>query len=66
MELDYYLFKHKRTQSQLAQDLKMSPARISLFVNKKVNPSLLTAIRIVDWTEGKVTFKELLKLSDRL
>lgn len=66
MELDYYLFKYKKTQSQLARDLNIPPGRVSMYVNKKINPSLLNAIRISEWTEGKVTCKELLRLEDRL
>lgn len=66
MELDYYLFKHKKTQRQLARELNIPPARVSMYVNKKVNPNLLTAVRISDWTGGKVTCKELLRLEDRL
>lgn len=66
MELDYYLFKNKITQVTLARALGLDRARVSMYVNKKVNPSLLTAVLIEEWTGGQVTCKELLRLKDRL
>ncbi len=66
MELDYYLFKHKISQRDFAVKAKVDPRRLCLYVHKKANPSLLTAVRISKATDGKVTPEELIRLEDRL
>lgn len=65
MELDYWLFKNKVKHKEFAKKVGIMPHRLSLIVNKKATPSLLTAIAIHEHTNGQVSYKEMVKLEDR-
>ena len=66
MELDYYLFKTKIKYKDFAKKIGVQPHHLSSIVHKRVNPNLITAIKIIDATEGKVSLKELVRTQDRL
>lgn len=64
MDLDEYLWKTRTTQLQFAQKLGVYPHTINRICQKKTSPKLLMAIRIVEATEGQVTYKDLLRKED--
>ena len=59
MDLSKYLKEKKLTRFAVAKRLGISPRHMSDICNKKHNPSLELVQRIEDFTEGKVTFKDL-------
>lgn len=65
MELDYYLFKHKIQHKTFAEKVGIQTRTLSLIVNHKTSPSLITALKIYFATDGKVSIFELLKQEDR-
>lgn len=66
MELDYYLFKNKIKHKDFAQIIGIMPHRLSVLIHKKASPNLVTAIKIHEATQGKVSYKEMVRLEDRL
>ncbi len=66
MELDYFLFKNKIKHKDFAKKIGVQPHHLSALVHKKVNPNLITAIKIHDCSDGQVSYKEMVRLKDRL
>ena len=66
MELDYYLFKNKIKHKDFAKKIGIQPHHLSALVHKKVNPNLITAIKIYDASHGQISYKEMVRLQDRL
>lgn len=65
MELDYYLFKSKRTQKEFAEKIEMMPHSLSFIVNGKKAPNLYHAMQIHYESGGKVTLFDLLKPEEK-
>lgn len=61
MDLNEYLWRYGIRQKDFADEVGLSQRTISLFVSRMVSPSLENAIKIVELTDGEVTFKELVK-----
>lgn len=66
MELDYYLYKNKIKHKDFAKKIGLVPHRLSVIVHKRASPNLVTAIKIHEASEGKVSYKELVRMQDRL
>lgn len=64
MELDEYLWRNKIRQWKFAQKLGIMPHSLSRIVQKKVTPKLYVAVKIVEATEGQVSYRELLRPED--
>lgn len=64
MQLDHYLFFNKISQKDFAQKTGVLVHTISLIVNKKQGPSLVTALRIYYATNKQVTFSDMLMPKD--
>jgi len=64
MELYQFLFKTKTRQKDLAEGTGISAANINAIMNKKHSPSLKNAVKIVEFSKGTVTYKELLSETD--
>jgi transcriptional regulator with XRE-family HTH domain len=60
MELREYLFKHRKTQVEMAKQLGVSVNHFSQLVRHKRHPSIALAIKIEELTEGEVTKEELI------
>ena len=65
MELDYYLWKNKICQSTFSKQIDIAQHTLNKIVNKKSNPTLLTALKIHFETKGYVSLFELLRPEDR-
>jgi transcriptional regulator with XRE-family HTH domain len=65
VELDYYLFKSKRTQKEFAEKIDMLPHSLSFIVNGKKAPNLYHAMQIHYESGGKVTLFDLLKPDEK-
>ena len=65
MDLDEYLWRNKMKQWKFAQKLGIMPHSLSRIVQRKVSPKLYVAIKIVEATEGQVTYRELLRPEDQ-
>jgi transcriptional regulator with XRE-family HTH domain len=59
MELKDFILKKGISQAELARKLGVTDASISQIVHKTRNPSSHLINRIIDFTKGEVTFKEL-------
>ena len=59
MDLSEYLKSKKLTRFSVAKQLGISATHMSDICNKKLNPSLELVHRIENFTNGKVTFKDL-------
>ncbi len=66
MELDYFLFKYKIKNKDFAKKIGIQPHHLSALIHKKVSPNLITAIKIHDATNKQVSYKEMVRLKDRL
>ena len=66
VDLELYLFKNKIQRKVFAKSVGISESHMSSLVHKKVNPNILTAIKIIDCSEKQVTLKELVRMKDRL
>lgn len=64
MELDEYLWRNKIKQWKFAQKLGILPHSLSRIVQKKVTPKLYVAVKIVEATDGEVSYRELLRPED--
>ena len=60
MELREYLFRHRKTQKEMAEKLGVSVNHFSLIVRGERKPSVTLAIKIEEVTEGEVTKEELI------
>ena len=60
MELREYLFKHRKTQTEMAKQLGVSTNHLSQIVRNERRPSIELAIKIEKLTEGEVTKEELI------
>lgn len=65
MELDYYLFKSRRTQKEFAEKIDMLPHSLSFIVNGKKAPTLYHAMKIHYESGGKVSLFDLLKPEEK-
>ena len=65
MELYQFLFESKITSRELAAILEVQPRIINRISHKEGSPSLKHAIAIVELTDGKVSYQELLSMKDR-
>lgn len=66
MELDEYLWRNKIKQWKFAEKIGIMPHSLSRIVQKKVTPKLYVAIKIVEASEGQVTYRDLLRPEDEL
>lgn len=64
MDLDEYLWRNRIKQWKFAQKLGIMPHSLSRIVQKKVSPKLYVAVKIVEATDGQVTYRELLRPED--
>ncbi len=60
MELREYLFRHRKTQTEMAKQLGVSLNHFSQIVRYQRHPSIGLAIKIEEITEGEVTKEELI------
>ena len=66
MDLDFYLWKLKISQRELSARTGISTTRLNAFVKKLSTPSLVSAIKIHEATDGKVGYKDMIREVDRL
>lgn len=64
MELDYYLFKNKIKHKDFAEEIEVAPSTVTALAEKRFNPKLVIAMRIMLATKGKVMPIDLLKEKD--
>ena len=65
MELDEYLFRNKKSQRQFAEDTGIGQVTICKLKNYKIEPTLVTAMRLYKHTGGQISFHEMLSPDER-
>lgn len=66
MELDFYLFKNKIKHRDFAKTIGITESHLSTLIHKKMNPNILTIIKILEATKGRVSIYELVREKDQL
>lgn len=61
MTLYQYLAENQIEKAQFARDLGIAESSLFKYINQEREPRLVIAIKIVEMTEGKVTYRGLLK-----
>lgn len=64
MDLDEYLWRSKRTATELAKKVNLSFPTMLLIKHKKKAPKLITALKIMVETNGEVGLEDLLSKQD--
>jgi len=65
MDLDEYLWRNKMSQRVFAEKVDVNSVTIFNLKNFKVIPNLLTAMKIFKFTDGQVTFHEMVSPVER-
>lgn len=64
MTLYQFLSINQIEKAQFARDLGIAESTLFKYINQEREPRLVIAIRIVEYTKGKVTYRGLLKDED--
>ena len=64
MELGYYLFKNRIKIKDFAFRVGVVPYHMTKIIQKRVTPSLVTALKIHEETDGEVSFREMVREKD--
>lgn len=60
MDLDEYLWRNKITLDKCKQEVGLSQAALCSLKRRKTSPSLLSALKLFEFSKGKITLEELL------
>jgi hypothetical protein len=64
MDLDTFLWKNRYTAMEFAKKIDIPTPSIYPLIRRKMNPSLANAIKIVEGSNGQITYPELLKKTE--
>lgn len=60
MDLDEYLWRNKITLDKCKKEVGLSQAALCSLKRRKTSPSLLSALKLVEFSKGKIKLEELL------
>lgn len=64
MDIDEYLWRHKKSVVDLAAEIGITPNSLIHYKKRRRTPNLFIALRIRQVTNGEVTFVEMLNKED--
>lgn len=65
MDLAEYLWRESKTIPQFSKQINISAPTILKIKQRRISPKLITALKIVHETDGKVSLNEIMASKDR-